>query len=285
MHAAATPNGLGRAEASLRPGQGDRADDANPMKSIGKALELLLVFSDATKSMSVSEISSRLGIHKSTASRILTTLMRYRFVERDPDSGRYSVGPGILSLAGLALARYQLPSSARRELEILAELTGETVTVGGWNGREAVNLDQILGPAGYPHFAPPGRINPVHCTAFGKTFLAHQPPEIVDELLVGPLAQFTVATITDPLRLREELDRVRAQGYAESRGEFTDDAFTIAAPVFSSSGRIAYAVAVTMSGERFLDEKAPFRLKSLLLATRELSAKLGAPAAARIAAR
>jgi DNA-binding IclR family transcriptional regulator len=220
------------------------------MKSISHALELLLLFSNARRPMTATEIAKELRLHKSSASRILATLAAARFVDRDPDTGRYTLGLGILSLAGHVLSRYQLPSAARRYLELLADRVGETITISAWNGREAVNLDQIIGGRSVLNLSPPGRINPAHCTATGKVFLAFL-PEDRDAALDGPLARFTPKTITTKRKLLSEIGKVAELGYAVNEQEFDLDVSSIAAPVFNAKGVPAYAVAVTVPHFRY----------------------------------
>jgi DNA-binding IclR family transcriptional regulator len=245
------------------------------MKSISHAMKALLLISDARKPLGVTEIAKELKLHKSSVSRILATLGKGRFVERDPDTGRHSLGLGILSLAGAVLARYQLPSGARRDLEVLAEKTGETVTLSGWNGRQAVNLEQILGPGAITNFSPPGRINPAHCTATGKVFLAYADKATVDTILAEPLERHTRRTIVDPAILRRQLQDVRLRGFAVNDREFLDEVTVLAAPVFNAQGAVPYAIAVTMPSFRAKQNERVGKTKALLTTTRELSMRLG----------
>lgn len=244
------------------------------MKSISHALQLLQLFSNARRALSATEIAKELKLHKSSVSRILATLAESRFVDRDIETGRYTLGLGILSLASSVLSRYQLPSTARRDLERLAERLGETVTISGWNGREAVNLDQIIGGRSVLNVSPPGRINPAHCTATGKVFLAYL-AEDRDQILDSPLEQFTPKTITSKKKLLTELQKVLAEGYAVNEQEFDIDISSIAAPVFNSSGIVSYVVAVTVPHFRY-NATARTRLVAEIISTaRHLSGLLG----------
>jgi DNA-binding IclR family transcriptional regulator len=248
--------------------------DPSPMKSISHALQLLQLFSNARRTLTATEIARELKLHKSSASRILATLADARFVDRDPESGRYTLGLGILSLASSVLSRYQLPSGARRDLERLADRLGETVTISGWNGREAVNLDQIIGDRSVLNVSPPGRINPAHCTATGKVFLAYL-KDNWDELIKTPLERFTPKTITSKRRLLTELQKVLENGYALNEQEFDLDVSSIAAPVFNSRGSPSYVVAVTVPHFRY-DEATKSRLINEIVTTaRHLSGLLG----------
>lgn len=244
------------------------------MKSISHALELLLLFTNARRALSATEIAKELKLHKSSASRILATLAAARFVDRDIETGRYSLGLGILSLAGSVLARYQLPSTARRDLEMLADRVGETVTISGWNGREAVNLDQIIGGRSVLNMSPPGRINPAHCTATGKVFLAYL-VENRDVILEGPLERFTPKTIVSKKRLLSEIKKVAEVGYAVNEQEFDIDISSIAAPVFNSKGILSYVVAVTIPHFRYSADTKKLLIAEIVATARHLSQMLG----------
>lgn len=248
------------------------------MKSISHATKVLLHIADARRALGVTEVARQLGLHKSSASRILATLYKVHFVEREPQTGRYLLGLGILSLAGTVLARYQLSSNARREIEILAATTGETITVSGWNGREAVNLDHIAGPAAVKTVSPPGRINPPHCTATGKVFLAYADPETIQAVLARPLRKHTDRTITDRKALRRQLKVIRRQGFALNDREFIDDVAALAAPVFHAQGSIAYVIAITIPSFRFPKGRQEELKRALLSTSRSLSALNGVQA-------
>ncbi len=151
---------------------------------------------------------------------------------------------------------------------------GETVTISGWNGREAVNLDQIIGGRSVLNVSPPGRINPAHCTATGKVFLAYL-TEDRDHVMDSPLERFTPKTITSKKKLLTELQKVLEEGYAVNEQEFDIDISSIAAPVFNSSGIVSYVVAVTIPHFRY-NATARTRLVAEIVGTaRHLSGLLG----------
>lgn len=243
-------------------------------KSIKNAISVLLTFADASRALSVTEIARLVGLHKSTVSRQLATLLDANFVKREEGGVRYTLGLGLLPLAAAALANHRLTAGARLQLEMLARETGETVTFSGWNGSDAVNLDQVRGPGAIPFVAPAGRLNPAHCTATGKVFLAMLPPLLLERRLAQPLRAYTQKTITDPRVLRRQLDSVRANGFAVNEGEFLEDVCAIAAPIKSARDSIRYAVAVTAPTYR-ADARQIERFKAPLLYTAgELSRQL-----------
>jgi DNA-binding IclR family transcriptional regulator len=244
-------------------------------KAVEHATAVLLAFADATRPLGVTEIADSLGLHKSTVSRQLAALARVDFVKQEAGSGRYVLGLGLLPLAAAALANHQVEASARSQLEMLAQETGETVTYSGWNGHDAVNLDQIRGPGAIQHMAPAGRLNPAHCTATGKVFLASLPEEALAERLREPMVRYTEHTIVDAARLRKHLADVRSKGYSISKSEFIDDVCSVAAPIVSKDRLVHYAVAVTFPTYRATQEKLDLLIPQLLFTVKQLSAGLG----------
>jgi DNA-binding IclR family transcriptional regulator len=247
------------------------ADGSGSAKSIEHAIAMLLAFADATRPLGVTEIAESIGLHKSTVSRQLATLSRFDFVKRENGSPRYTLGLGLLPLAAAALASHQLGASARAQLEMLAKETCETVTYSGWNGHDAVNLDQIRGPGVIQHVAPAGRLNPAHCTATGKVFLASLSEDALSARLSEKLKKYTARTIVEPKLLRKHLEQVRSNGYAISKDEFLNEVCAIAAPIRSQDGLVHYAVAVTLPSYRASKQKLNLIIAQLLFTVKELS--------------
>lgn len=257
-----------------KPRESGNGSSVMGAKAVEHATDVLLAFAEATRPLGVTEIANALGLHKSTVSRQLAALSRVDFVKQDPGSGRYVLGLGLLPLAAAALANHQVEASARSRLEMLAQETGETVTYSGWNGHDAVNLDQIRGPGAIQHMAPAGRLNPAHCTATGKVFLAALGEEALTERLRGPILRYTEHTIVEVAQLRKQLAEIRSNGYSISKSEFIDDVCSVAAPIVSKDKLVHYAVAVTFPAYRATQEKLDRVIPQLLFTVRQLSVGL-----------
>lgn len=213
-------------------------------------MAVLLEFSDADRPLGVTEIANKLGVHKSTVSRQLTMLSRVGFVAREYNSPKYVLGMGLLPLAASVLAKHQLNAAAKTNLETLATAIDETVTVSGWDGQNAVNLDHIDPPGKTRLIAPPGRLNPFHCTATGKIFLANLSQEDFERRLSEPLRRYTDTTICDWHTLKTQVDEIRRVGFSVSWGEFIPDVFSVAVHMLSEDSQRSYALALTMPLQR-----------------------------------
>jgi DNA-binding IclR family transcriptional regulator len=180
---------------------------------VDHAVLLLKLLAESAEPLGVNELSRRLGVHKSTASRLLRTLERHHLVRRDANDGKISLGPGVVALAGPMLGEMDAIAVGRPIVEALAQQTGETVSLGIWNGREAVIAEQVLGTRNVVSYTR-GRAVPAHSTAVGKTFLAFLPDAAVRPVLEGPLPRLTEFTIVDRAALEAEISQIRRQGYA-----------------------------------------------------------------------
>src|SRR5436189_6281722 len=178
------------------------------IQSVERAVAVLKLFGEHESELGVTDLARRLKLHKSTISRLLSTLEAGGFVQQDPRSGRYRLGLQLAALARLALTQYEFRDAARPQLQELAVFSGETTTISVLDGDWAVNIDQVLAPNPVKHLGWIGRRLPLHCTAAGRPLLAHLPAAVVDRLLAQPLERYTSRNITNPMLLRRELETI-----------------------------------------------------------------------------
>jgi DNA-binding IclR family transcriptional regulator len=216
--------------------------------SANRVVSVLEVLADAPDGAGVSDVARMLGVHKTTASRLLGTLAARGMVERDPLTRRYRLGAGIVGLAGAAMARLPVVSQARPELEQLTNVTSETVNLAILEGRHVVYVDQVTPRQAVVMANWIGRRSPAHASSSGKVLLAFGDGKSADSVLAGRLERLTRHTVVEPKRLRSILAETRRQGYATSTGELEEGLVTIAAPVLVNGRAIA---AVSLSGPSF----------------------------------
>ncbi|MQW76808.1 helix-turn-helix domain-containing protein [Nocardioides sp. dk4132] len=224
----------------------------------------------------VTEVAEAMGLSKSAVHRVLTSLRRGGLVELDERTRRYSLGVGALRLGLSYLDRIDVRRLARPVLEDLAERTGETATLSVLLGeRDRIYVDQVTPEREVIMSVSLGEPYPLHAGASSRVFLAFLPDAQRERYLAGgPLASVRAATIVDDVGLREDLLRVRAQGWARSAGERQDGAASVAAPVLRHDGSPAAVISVCGPASRFAAELDHCR-ELLLEATRSLSAGLG----------
>ncbi len=190
-----------------------------PVRSVGKALEILLMLRDR-EAIGVSEAGRELGIARSTAHRLLGMLEHYEFAQRDRGSRAYRAGPALVSLGLAAVVRMDIRRQARPHMERLAREVEETVTLMGLEGANVRFLDSVESPHPIRVGARTGLLRPAHCTSAGKAILASLPKEQLDALYPADvLPGLTERSITNRRELDDVLEEIRRVGYATNLGE------------------------------------------------------------------
>ncbi|WP_370615525.1 IclR family transcriptional regulator [Mumia sp. Pv 4-285] len=243
------------------------------VQSVDRALIILEVLARVGEA-GVTEIAGELGVHKSTAFRLVSTLESHRLVEQTTERGRYRLGVGILRLAGATTARLDLVQEARPVCVQLAADTGETVNIAVLSESSALYLDQIAGSSALQPHNWVGQHIPLHATSNGKVLLSGLDDQRLKEVL-GTLARFTPQTITTRPTLREELARVRERGYAVAVDELEDGLTAVAAPVRNAHGDVVASISVSGPSFRLTSERVEQALPQLVAAAAEVSHRLG----------
>lgn len=247
------------------------------IQSVQRAAAILRSFTEAEAELGVTVISERLGLHKSTVSRLLSTLLQEGFVEQNRETGKYRLGLGLVSLAGYALERIDLRRVAHPHLVSLAELSQENINITILDGNECVNIERVASPRLIRYVGSIGRRTPLHCTSTGKVLLAYMTSAERDAVLSPKLTRYTANTIVDRQTLEEVLEQVRAQGYALARQEYEEDLTAIAAPICNHLGRVIAAVSISGPTYRLEADKIEAFAGPLRETARKISAQLGRP--------
>jgi len=253
--------------------------DGHAVRSVDRAAALLLALGECPAEAGVSELARRLGLHKSTASRLLATLERRGLVEQDEGSGKYRLGLVVIRLAERAERTLDLRTIALPELERLARVTRETVTLGIVEADGCLTVAQVDGPnmVACPDWT--GRTTPLHCVASGKVLLAAMAERDVLRIARPGLPARTERTITGLEALLEELARIRRRGFATAFSEWIEGTNGVAVPVADARGRVIASIGVWGPAFRV----TAGRVAEIVTSTREAAAavtvRLGAAAA------
>lgn len=207
----------------------------------------ILWFLAARRAAGVGEVAEHLGVHASTASRLLASLRSARLVDAAPEAhGRYRLGAGLVHLAGAVAAGADLSPAAQTLCDLVAEDFGLTANVAVRDEIHAVNVAQTVGVA--LHFAPRhyvGLRTPGHATSSGKLLLAFAPDEVLEAAIAARPEGFTSRTLTEPDALRRELAEVRSRGWACSDQEWEESVVAVGVPLRLPSGEFEAALTVT----------------------------------------
>jgi IclR family transcriptional regulator, KDG regulon repressor len=215
------------------------------LSSVSNAARVLKLFLSREATLGVSEIARRLGLAKSTAHRLLTTLGAEGLVEQDRATGGYRLGIVMFELGEAVRVHLDLHTACAPVLASLREETRESTQVGVLNGHEVVYVDRLESAHSLRLFTETGRRVPVHCTSSGKVLLAYlAPPDRKALLARAPLSRHTPHTITDRDALAAELDRVRRRGWSEAVQEREIGVASVAAPIRDARGDVVAAISI-----------------------------------------
>ena len=223
------------------------------LKSVASALDLIDCFAE-DEELGVSEVARRLGVAKSTAHRLLTTLASRGFVEQSMVSGKYRLGLHLFELGHLALARFELRRRSTTLLEELRELSGWTVHLSVASGADILFLERLPTLRGMQVIEEYRRRWPLHATSSGKAICAYD-PEAAQRRIAAGFPVFTKKTIDNADRFRAELAEVRRHGFATSNQELMHRLASVAAPVLDPQGMAMAAISITGSSDELARQR------------------------------
>lgn len=210
--------------------------------TVAKAVLVLHQLADGPRSLSA--LADAVGVHSSTALRMIQPLLTDGLVARGGD-GKYRLGLRLAELGQQALDNVDLHGAAHGHLLQLAEDVGATVHLAQLIDDAIVYVDKIEQPATMRMWSRVGRAVPLHTSSVSKAILAGLEPELRDRLIARcEFEQHTDQTITTREAFLAELRVTAERGYATDLGEFEPLVHCIGIPVPRSSG-VDAAVSVT----------------------------------------
>jgi DNA-binding IclR family transcriptional regulator len=214
-------------------------------KLVRKAFIMLRAFHGAEEGLTSQELSQRARLPKASGHRLIQTLEDIGAVMRGPD-GRYRLGMTLVSLSHDVAVNELLRETSQRPLQEISKRLDLTVHMGLLQDGMVTYIAQVSDST---NFTANTRIKARHeayCSALGKVLLAALAPDALESFLLnGEFVAMTPHTITDPVRLRAEIDRVRATGYAMDDEEAVLGVRSIAVPIVDSDGRTVAAISAT----------------------------------------
>lgn len=210
-----------------------------------KVLAILGAFSASAPELTLTELSRRADLSLSTTHRRAAELVAWGALERSAN-GVYRIGLRLWEVAALAPRAHGLRDAALPFMEDLYVVTRQNVQLAVREGQELVFVERIAGRGAVPVLTRVGSRFSLHATGVGLVLLAHAPPEVQEAVLAGALPRYTPRTVTTPADLRLTLARVREQGYAVSDRMVTDDALSVAAPIFDAHREVLAALSLVV---------------------------------------
>ena len=239
--------------------------NSEAMGSVLKTFEVLDVFGQESKPLTIAELVRATGRPKSSLHRILGTLVEAGVLEQNAP-GSYRLTLKLWQLGASAIADLDLLKIARPHLEALSRAADETVHLSVLeDAGGVVYLAKVESPRSIRVQTQLGRVMPSWCTATGRALIAFR-PDIQDKVLAEPKQKFTPATETEPNRLRELLAEVVERGFAHTKGENHPEMGGIASPIRDHSGGVIASCGVAIPAFR-MDDALVERCQQLVRST------------------
>jgi DNA-binding IclR family transcriptional regulator len=247
------------------------------IQSVQRAAQILVVLGSGTPRLGVTEIADRLGLAKPTVHGLLRTLQAHELIAQDQDTGKYSLGPGVLQLGNAYLDGSDLRARSLRGAEGLAQQANEAVWVATLSGSRVIVLHHVFRPDNTVQILEVGAAIPWHACALGHAIVASLPAPQRAQALAADLAPLTGQTKTTRNALTRALNQVRSAGYAIENEEATVGDAGVAAPILGRDDAVAGAIGVVGSADRLLAPGARGDLvRMVVAAARAISRDLGA---------
>lgn len=216
------------------------------VRAVERALDILLAFTNHA-SLGLTEIAEKVGLHKSTVHRLLASLEGKGFLVRDAVTEKYRLGFRVWELSAQLSGQSDDPGTfLLPEMERLRDSLGETISLYIREGNERIRIQAVQSNQAIRRVAPVGARMPLYVGASSKVLLAFAEEAVLDALLNTP--DWPPAVQKDAF-LRTLAD-IRAAGYATSIEEREPGAAAVSAPIITTGGRLAAALAVSGPSNR-----------------------------------
>jgi DNA-binding IclR family transcriptional regulator len=241
---------------------------AGGLKSVATTLDLLDCFLSDDE-LGVTEVARYLGVAKSSAHRMLTTLVTRGFAEKNPETGRYRLGLHLYELGQLSVSRSRLRRLALPLMEELRQLTGQTIHLAVADRADVVHVERLQSLQGMRLLVDVPRRFPSHCSASGKVLAAFD-PAVAEARRRARFPTFTTSTLHSERAYDDMLAETHRRGMAVNRNEALVGLTSIAAPVCDGSGRARAALSI-VGATPVLDTSQDNFARLVIGATRKLS--------------
>jgi len=226
------------------------------MKTIKKALTVLDSFTSEKPSLGITELADSLSLPKTTVHEIVTAFKEGGYLDFNPRTKKYNLGYKLLELSSRISHHQNLKDLCRPFMKDLQNLVDEDISLSIPSGSNRLCISIVRGPQFVRQNITLGMTVPLHCGAGGKCLLAFMGDSELALILKNEvLEKFTHHTIVEKNILFKELKGIRANGFAESKGEFFMEAAAFSFPLFSFEERIIAVLTIHSTVSRISAEK------------------------------
>ncbi|OPA75550.1 IclR family transcriptional regulator [Paenibacillus selenitireducens] len=236
------------------------------VRAVERALDILICFTTDTD-LGLTEISSKIGLHKSTVHRLLTTLEEKGFITRNQATEKYRLGMRVWELAANQSQEDDPAHILLPEMERLRDVLGETVSLYLQDGKERIRIQAVQSNQAIRRVAPVGMRAPLSVGASSKVLIAFAKEEVRAELLES------LEWVSDEENGHyvSQLSEIQALGYATSFEEREPGAAAVSVPIYDRSHHLAAALSVSGPVSRLSMQK----MKELAPMISEAAGRMG----------
>ncbi|MFZ2990980.1 DNA-binding transcriptional regulator KdgR [Ideonella sp.] len=256
----------------------DESYDPKQPESVAAVLKVFAILQALSErsETGISELSVRLAMPKATVYRFLQTMKTLGYVRQEVDSERYGLAMKVFEIGAKALQYPDLVEIAKPHMQLLSEVTGETVHLGTLIESEIIYVHKVDSRHMLGMYSKVGRRAPLHCTGIGKVLMAWETPARRDVIIKGcDFKRYRDKTITTREEFEQELERTLAQGFGQDREEFDDHIRCAAIPIFDRLNQPVAGLSVSFPTFRYDIANEPQLVTMLRDASRDISRQLG----------
>jgi DNA-binding IclR family transcriptional regulator len=253
----------------------DSLESGHLIRSVGKAMAILQAIGESPRPLRITDLAKRLHLSSSVVSRLVSTMAEGGLVEQEEDTGRCYLGFGLAILGNAAMGRRDLD---RLAAPIMAEISARFATYVMLSRLHRGSVVTMLNRAteSLQRDIKMTCVMPVHATASGKVLAAWLDPLELNEVLrVHPLDSFTSKTITTTEQFRQELERVRAQGFAIDEQESVQGRVYVGAPIRDHRGEVVAAISAGGPAIELQGDALEALIRAIVQRALEISRQLG----------
>ena len=212
--------------------------------AVARALTILEALAASRKGLTLSQIVRTAKVPRSSAFYIMKTLEDCGYVFRGSPRARYTFTPKLFAIANRSVIGLGVREQAVPFLRVLAEQSQMTVHIAVISQDDVVLIDKVA-PSGHPQLPTwVGKRLPIHCTGTGKALMAYMPEDQIEHHIRQGFVRYNDNTIVSPAKMREELGKIRANGFAFDDEEETIGLRCIGAPLFDGGEQPVAAISI-----------------------------------------
>ncbi|WP_078553445.1 IclR family transcriptional regulator [Bacillus alkalicellulosilyticus] len=246
------------------------------IQAVERALKILDLFDEFDKELKITEISDRMGLHKSTVHSLLKTLQQHHYIEQNQENGKYRLGLKLFERGNYVIQSMDLRKLASDSLQRLSKESGKTVHLVVLDGREGIYIDKVESATATVLYSRIGRRVPIHSSAVGKALVAFKSLEEIEKLIEDyHFKQQTPKTISNKEEFLKEIELIQKQGYAVDNEENEPGVFCVALPIKDHTGQVIAAISMSTTATRVAEEGLEKPVEMLTVTSKEISKKLG----------